>query len=398
MHSTMPVRPLPGASYHTLETVLHSFANVDLEAVGSFNAPEPSEKQSHPSNESTPLLDQTPDSRERNRRALPLLLVILVFFCLAFTASAFLGYSAHRLLMPDVPDRHASIAEHLSSALQAPSYRMLVNENYDGALVTMDQKSNCLRDGCHEVNVRDSLFRTFPILCVPSCTFTRGITHGTKLSAGFHSRNPSLNRTDIAGSAVVLHWQGTDSSLKPVLISNSDAVLDVRAPQIHAQDSSCGDVNIENEAELADVQSGVGMMIAVDALLRSRHQPSRTLILSLMLGEASDAPKVSEYLHATYGDLGLGMEFEPQASECRNQRFRASRVFRTLIGKVPGAVFTLRPMSSVSRHAQAKPFDEDEARVFRYIFSPTIKQATLTRLRVKATHVWARLILGADGF
>jgi hypothetical protein len=370
----MPVRPLPGASYHTLETVLHSFANVDLEAVGSFNAPEPSEKQSHPSNESTPLLDQTPDSRERNRRGLPLLLVILVFFCLAFTASAFLGYSAHRLLMPDVPDRHASIADHLSSALQAPSYRMLVNENYDGALVTMDQKSNCLRDGCHEVNVRDSLFRTFPIL------------------------NPSLNRTDIAGSAVVLHWQGTDSSLKPVLISNSDAVLDVRAPQIHAQDSSCGDVNIENEAELADVQSGVGMMIAVDALLRSRHQPSRTLILSLMLGEASDAPKVSEYLHATYGDLGLGMEFEPQASECRNQRFRASRVFRTLIGKVPGAVFTLRPMSSVSRHAQAKPFDEDEARVFRYIFSPTIKQATLTRLRVKATHVWARLILGADGF
>jgi hypothetical protein len=137
MHSTMPVRPLPGASYHTLETVLHSFANVDLEAVGSFNAPEPSEKQSHPSNESTPLLDQTPDSRERNRRGLPLLLVILVFFCLAFTASAFLGYSAHRLLMPDVPDRHASIAEHLSSALQAPSYRMLVNENYDGALVTM---------------------------------------------------------------------------------------------------------------------------------------------------------------------------------------------------------------------------------------------------------------------
>jgi hypothetical protein len=45
-----------------------------------------------------------------------------------------------------------------------------------------------------------------------------------------------------------------------LLIDSATAVLDVRAPQIHAQDSSCGDVNMENEAELADVQSGVGMM------------------------------------------------------------------------------------------------------------------------------------------
>lgn len=46
----------------------------------------------------------------------------------------------------------------------------------------------------------------------------------TKLSAGVHCRKPSLNRTDVAKSAVVLHWQGTNSSLKPVLISNSDGV------------------------------------------------------------------------------------------------------------------------------------------------------------------------------
>jgi hypothetical protein len=110
------------------------------------------------------------------------------------------------------------------------------------------------------------------------------------------------------------------------------------------------------------------------------------------------------------------MEFEPQASECKNERFRTSRVLRSLVGKVPGYI-TLRPSSAVSRHAQAKPFDEgkqwgpmcgfalidhvyspDEPRVFRYIFGSTINQATLTRLRVKATRVWTRLILGADGF
>lgn len=82
----------------------------------------------------------------------------------------------------------------------------------------------------------------------------------------------------MAESAVVLHWQGTDSSLKPVLITNSDgmsglsvqllgcivdlatAVLDVKAPQKLAQHLSCGDDNVEHKVEMADVQSGVGMM------------------------------------------------------------------------------------------------------------------------------------------
>ena len=74
--------------------------------------------------------------------------------------------------------------------------------------------------------------------------------------------------------------------------------------------------------------------------------------------QASDASQVSEYLHATYGELGLGMEFEPQAPECKNERFRASRLLRTLVGKEPGAIVTLRPTSAISRHAQPKPFDE----------------------------------------
>jgi hypothetical protein len=121
--------PLPGASYHTL-----SFANVDLEAVGSLETPEfPSEKKSPPSYESTPLLK----SRVRSRHGLPTVLGLIVFFCLAFTASAFLGYSASRWLMPDVPDRHLSVADHLSSAFQEQSYRTLVNELYSGALVTL---------------------------------------------------------------------------------------------------------------------------------------------------------------------------------------------------------------------------------------------------------------------
>lgn len=203
----MSSRPLPGASYHTLETILHSFANVDIEAVGSLESSEyPSEKKPLPSDESMPLLN----SRVRNHRGWPLLLAILVFFCLAFTASAFLGYSAGRWLMPDVPDRHVSIADHLSSVFHAHSHKTLVNEHFNGALVTLcvrvcfppffpsvsrlssrtdshgnfirDEKLNCLRDECQELNVRDSILRTFPLLCVGGRTFSHGLV-GQQLSA-----------------------------------------------------------------------------------------------------------------------------------------------------------------------------------------------------------------------
>ncbi len=86
----------------------------------------------------------------------------------------------------------------------------------------------------------------------------------------------------VGESAVVLQWQGTDSSLKPVLITNSDgvsstrfwslsciiypttAVLDVKPisknPQVSNSSSPCGGIEIEHIEELADVESGVGVL------------------------------------------------------------------------------------------------------------------------------------------
>jgi hypothetical protein len=78
--------------------------------------------------------------------------------------------------------------------------------------------------------------------------------------------------------------------------------------------------------------------------------------------QASDAPKVSEYLRTTYGELGLGMKFEPRALECKSERFKSSRILRTLVGEEPGAIVALHPTSTVSRHAPAKSFDEGKYR------------------------------------
>ena len=51
------------------------------------------------------------------------------------------------------------------------------------------------------------------------------------------------------------------------------------------------------------------------------------------------------------------MEFEPPAPICQNEGLKTSRLIRKFIGEAPGAIVTLHPTSSVSRHAQAKPFD-----------------------------------------
>ena len=48
------------------------------------------------------------------------------------------------------------------------------------------------------------------------------------------------------------------------------------------------------------------------------------------------------------------MEFEQPAPICE---LKASRLFRKFIDKAPGVAVTLHPISSVSRHTQAKPFD-----------------------------------------
>jgi hypothetical protein len=133
----MSVRPLPGASYHTaLDAVLHSFANVDPEAVGSLTAYGPSEKMSYCPEECRPLLDDASSTRRR-RRGLPVLLALLVLSCLAFVASAFWGYSPLRLLSPNVPERHVPLVDRISTMLHSDLHRMLVNQDFRSAVQTM---------------------------------------------------------------------------------------------------------------------------------------------------------------------------------------------------------------------------------------------------------------------
>jgi len=383
-HSTMSVRPLPGASYHTFDTLPYS----DIEAVGHFDTLpgydiSPFDEKHGPDTfhhgcRCKQHLRQARDRRQRRRCGAPVLLSVIVLCCLAFVVSAFWKYPFDTLPLPDVPGRHVSLADRLSSTFQTQSQRAMVNEHYESALEMIDRKIQCSSSssGCdrHQVNIRHSLLQTFTL------------------------ENPSLHHALVGESALVLHWQGTNNHLKPVLITNSPAVLDVTgAIPASGLSSPCGD-EPEHFEEVVDVQSGVGLLIAAEELLRSGYQPSRTLVLSIMLGDASDAPKVSQYLHDTYGESGLDMEFELPPLVCKDQqRFKGLmlRVFHTLVDGVSGA-FGALIRTSASSQAGSRPFEADAPRLFRFALDPATCHARLTRLRVQMANIWVRLILDGD--
>ncbi|KAH9979588.1 hypothetical protein BGW80DRAFT_605912 [Lactifluus volemus] len=300
----MSVHPLPGASYHTIDTV--PLFDIDLEAEASphFNLPE---KNIYTSKERLPLLDQIPSSRTVRRHAPPVMLVLLMLCCLAFVVSAYAERAANHLLLCEVSATHAHawLPNHVSAAFRSQSYGTSVRENIDGALEILEQQN---RDGSrvegHQADLREYLRQTFPLA------------------------NFSLHWTYVGQLAVILHWQGTDHGLKPVSITNSDDVgsqnpgISSAYAHVSTSDhtSSYGEDETEHGIELAGVESSVCILTAIEALIRSGHQPSRTLVFSLMLGKASDAPQMSQYLHAMYEEQGLLIGFKSPVPECKTRR------------------------------------------------------------------------------
>jgi hypothetical protein len=116
----MSVHPIPGASYHTLDTApLFLFSDVDLEA-----------EPSHP-----PSKEHSPPTKSLRRPcAPPVLLVLLLLCCLAFVVSAVTKVSADRSLLLDVPESQTWLAKQLTFTFQLQPYKSLIEENYKGAL------------------------------------------------------------------------------------------------------------------------------------------------------------------------------------------------------------------------------------------------------------------------
>ncbi|KAH9953730.1 hypothetical protein BGW80DRAFT_1408862 [Lactifluus volemus] len=246
------------------------------------------------SKERLPLLDQIPSSRTVSRHAPPVMLVLLMLCCLAFVVSAYAERVANHLLLCEVSATHAHawLPNHVSAAFRSQSYGTSVRENIEGALEILEQQNlDGSRVEGHQADLREYLRQTF-----------------------LSRTNFSLHWTYVGQSAVILHWQGTDHGLKPVSITNSDDV----GSQNPGISSAIPAHETEHGIELAGVESSVCILptsifrTAIEALIRSGHQPSRTL--------ASDAPQMSQYLHAMYEEQGLLIGFKSPVPECKMRR------------------------------------------------------------------------------
>jgi hypothetical protein len=252
----MSMRPLPGASFHTFDA-FHSFDPSDLEAAAVGAGDGLSERKDfdpfHVDERKHPVDPRQIYSGPRKCRCRrpPVLLSIIVLICLAFVASAYWGNSSGR---PNVPDRHTPLPIRLSSASRTKtSFETLVDEHFNGALDMMcvpgllstlasfsrqliiawesvflhnnrEQTFECAHHGCSEdVDLRRHLLQNFPLECVTIVSFDVRHVNRTRCYIFYH-RNPSVRHTLVGDSAIVLHWQGTDSSLKPVLITNTDGM------------------------------------------------------------------------------------------------------------------------------------------------------------------------------
>ncbi|KAH9053139.1 hypothetical protein EDB87DRAFT_1653686 [Lactarius vividus] len=289
----MAARPLPGATYHTADFAFHSSPDADLEAVDSYD---PSEKEPSTLENRIHLPIQTSHDKARPRRGPPVLLILLLLCCLAFVVSAFTGDASDDPLLDldlsCVPERHVPLAQQILAECRNASYAEWVYVIQERALDILKQKHNTSRIGCHAADVREYMRRSYPVV------------------------ESSLDWTNVSQAAIVLRWQGADPNLKPRIVTNDPEVFGPEHEPTRA--FQCEDDAIEDEA---DVQSAVGLLTTVEALVQSGYQPSRTLVLSMMLGEAADAQKLSQYLHATYGKHGVDMGRKPPPPpSCRSGR------------------------------------------------------------------------------
>jgi hypothetical protein len=183
----MSVHPLPGASYHTINT--NPLFDIDLEAEASPHFNHFPEKNIYTSKERLPLLDQILSSRTACRRAPSVMLVLLMLCCLAFVVSAYAERAADHLLLSDVSATHAHawLPNHFSAAFRSQSYSTSVKENIEGALeilytlrtlpifddyLILGNREQQNRDGSrvegHQADLREYLRQTFPLAFVTS--------------------------------------------------------------------------------------------------------------------------------------------------------------------------------------------------------------------------------------
>ncbi|OCH86953.1 carboxypeptidase S [Obba rivulosa] len=138
----------------------------------------------------------------------------------------------------------------------------------------------------------------------------------TYLEKRFPLVHSHLAKTPVNTYALVYHWQGTDGSLKPMLLTAHQDVVPVEPltmdDWVHPPFSGYYDGEwIWGRGSCDDKPGLIGSLTTVEMLLEKGFQPRRTIVLAYGIDEErggiSGATAIRDYLLRTYGEYAFSM-------------------------------------------------------------------------------------------
>ncbi|KAG1786028.1 carboxypeptidase S [Suillus plorans] len=224
------------------------------------------------------------------------------------TTSAFPSHESQRLLVIDddmcpqvsaiTPSSHTTLIDTLDEEYGTKEFKLKAYESLGGAVRI---PTVCYDDlGTPEEDPRWEVFDDFH----------------TYIEQRFPKVHATLQRTKVATYALVYHWQGTDTSLKPLLLAaHMDVVPTLAATEanwINPPFSGYYDGEwIWGRGSCDDKPGVIGIMTAIEALLEQGFKPTRTVILAFGIDEErggqTGAAAIGKYLVNTYGEDSISM-------------------------------------------------------------------------------------------
>lgn len=226
----------------------------------------------------------------------------------SITTSVYPTHESQRLLAfademcPQVsaiaPSSHAPLIDTLDEIYGTKEFKLKAYESLGGAVRI---PTVCYDDlGATEEDPRWKVFDDFH----------------TYLEQRFPKVHVTLQRTKVATYALVYHWQGTDTSLKPLLLAAHMDVVPTNAATeadwINPPFSGYYDGEwIWGRGSCDDKPGVIGIMTAIEALLEQGFKPTRTVILAYGIDEERGGPTgaaaIGKYLVNTYGKDSISM-------------------------------------------------------------------------------------------
>ncbi|OBZ66878.1 Carboxypeptidase S [Grifola frondosa] len=136
------------------------------------------------------------------------------------------------------------------------------------------------------------------------------------LETRFPLVHANLRKTEVNTYALVYHWQGSDDSLKPVLLTAHQDVVPVEPLTVDQWINPPFSGHYDGEyiwgrGSCDDKPGLIGSLTSIEELLKKEFKPTRSIVLAYGIDEErggiSGATAIRDYLLATYGEYAFSI-------------------------------------------------------------------------------------------